>query len=170
MLPSKLLSKLRAQVEGMLLRAAIELVNDKLDTQTVQITLTSDDDVLDDVEHWQPYGLSFHPPAGAEALSLALNGERANAVVICAQEPEERPTDVAPREGGLYTKGQWRVFVRADGIVCIGAKDSDQHAVLGDVLVELLSQLTVPTSMGPSGTPLNALRFRELLSKHLVAR
>ena len=170
MRPDKLLHSLKAKVESMLVRAAVELINDKLDTQQLQITIRDDADVLDDVEHWQPYGLSFHPPAGAEVLGLSLGGARQNMVALCVQEPEERPQNVQPREGGLYTKGAWRVFVDAQGTVCIGAKDSDQHAVLGDVLVELLTQLTVPTSMGPSGTPLNATRFREILSRHLVAR
>lgn len=165
----QMVRQLRLRVDAMVTRAVVELVKDSLKTQRLQLTVLADE-VVDDVEHMQPYGLSFVPPAGAEAIALAMSGSRSHTVAICVQHPDERPKSKQPREGGLYTKGQWRLFIDADGKVCVGADASDQHLVLGDLLVEILGQLTVPTAMGPSGTPINAVRFNELLSKHLVAR
>lgn len=164
-----LLREMRARVDGMVTRAVIELVNDKLKTQRLQLTLLADQHV-DDVEHMQPYGVSFVPPAGSEALALAVAGARSHTVAICAQHPGERPTGGKPRTGGLYTKGQWRLFVDEQGVLCVGAMDSDEHMVLGDYLVDLYSKHTHQTAMGPSAPPDNAAAASKMLSRHKVAK
>lgn len=155
------------RLDASVTRAVVELVNDRLKTQRVQLSIL-EGEVEDDVEHLQPYGLSFSPPPGAEALALAVGGARAHTVALCVSKPGSRPTDAGAEEGGLYTKGKWRYYVDADGVTCTGAKDSTEHHVAGDALVALLEQLTVPTSMGPSGTPINAPQFKTALSKHKV--
>lgn len=163
----KLARSMQSRIDASITRAVVELVNDRLKTQRLQLTIL-EGEVADQVEHLQPYGVSFVPPAGAEALALAVGGQRDHTVAICVEHPAERPTGAEPREGGLYTKGEWRYFIDAEGVTCTGAKDSAEHHVLGDKLVELIGQLTVPTSMGPSGTPVNAAAFKQALSRHKV--
>jgi phage gp45-like len=163
-----MLRRTRTRVDVMITRGVVELVNDKLKTQRVQLTILGDDPIPN-IEHMQPYGLSFTPPAGAEAIALAVSGSRSHTVAICVQHPEERPKNNPPRTGGLYTEGEWRLFVDAEGVVCVGAKDSAQHIPLGDLLVQHIKALTVPTAMGPSGTPINAAAFDQVLSPHKVA-
>ncbi len=163
------LRKLRFRLDAVVSRAVIELVNDAMKTQRVQLSIL-EGEVEDDVEHMQPYGLSFTPPAGAEAIALAPAGSRANTVAICAQLPGDRPQGAPPRAGGLYTKGAWRLYIDPAGVVCLGAETSSEHLVLGDTLVKLIGQLTVPTAMGPSGTPLNAAAFAQALSRHTVSK
>lgn len=163
------LRKLRFRVDAIVARAVIEYVDDALKTQRLQLTIL-EGEVEDDVEHLQPYGVSFTPPAGAECLALAPAGSRSNTVAICANMPGDRPRSAPPYAGGLYTKGAWRYYVDAEGVTCTGAETSDQHHLLGDLLVQLLEQLTVPTAMGPSGTPINAAAFKQALSKHKVGR
>jgi phage gp45-like len=163
-----MLRRTRARVDVMVTRAVVELVNDKLKTQRVQLSIL-EGEVVSNIEHFQPYGLSFTPPAGAEAIALAVQGSRSHTVAICVQHPDERPKDVPPRAGGLYTAGEWRLFVDAAGVLCVGAKDSPQHIPLGDLLVAQIKALTVPTAMGPSGTPINAAAFDQVLSQHKVA-
>lgn len=160
--------RLRMTAQGMIARGVVELVNDSLKTQRLQITVLGDDP-LDEVEHLQPYGLSFVPPAGAEALALSVGGSSAHTVALCVQHPGERPKGAHPREGGLYNKGEWRVFVDADGVVCVGSKTSAEHIPLGDMLAQLLAAHTHPTAMGPSGPPVNASSYAQALSKHKVA-
>lgn len=162
------LRQVRLRVDAMVARAVVEMVNDTLKTQRLQITVM-DDDPDDDVEYFQPYGVSFVPPAGAEVIALAPSGSRDGTVAICAQLPGDRPTGGKARTGGLYTAGSWRVFIDDAGVVCVGADDSDQRIPLGDLLVDLIGQITVPTAMGPSGTPINAAAFAQALSRHKVA-
>ena len=159
---------LRGRLDGMITRAVIKRVNAALKTVRLQITILADE-VEDGVELLQPYGLAFTPPVGSEALALAVQGARTHTVAIMAQHPGERPTGAPERAGGLYNKGDWRVYIDPDGVVCVGAKESGQHIPLGDLLVSAIKALTVPTAMGPSGTPINAPQFEQVLSKHKVA-
>lgn len=162
------LRKLRFRVDAMVTRAVIEMVNDRMKTQRVQLTIL-EGEVVDDCEHMQPYGLSFTPPAGAECIALAPAGYRSHTIAICAQEPDERPLNAPPRAGGLYTKSKWRLYIDAEGVVSVGSDEARERMLLGDQLVKLLEQLTVPTPMGPSGTPINAASFRSALSRHKIA-
>jgi len=117
-----LLSQLRSRVDVMVARAVVTLVNDALKTQRVQLRILKNEGTDDKVEHFQPYGLSFVPPVGSEAVALAVGGSRGHTIAVCVQHPDHRPKGAHEHEGGLYSKGQWRVFVDADGIVHIGAK------------------------------------------------
>jgi hypothetical protein len=165
----RLCRQLQARLDASIARAVVNLVNDRLKTQRVQLTILEGENE-DHVEHLQPYGLSFVPPAGSEALALAVGGTRAHTVAVCVEHPDERPVGGDPRTGGLYTKGLYRFYIDADGVTCTGAMDSSQHHVAGDELVSALAQLTVPTSMGPSGTPLNAAAIKAALSRHKVEK
>jgi phage baseplate assembly protein V len=115
------LRQLRFRLNSMVMRGVLELVNDRLKTQRLQLTILADE-VVDDVEHMQPYGLSFVPPAGAECIALAPGGSRAHTVAICVQHPEERPRGGDPRTGGLYTKAEWRLFIDAEGHLHLAAQ------------------------------------------------
>lgn len=166
---AQVLRQLKTRVDGMVVRGVVEYVNDALKTQRVQVTLLADEP-LDDVEHLQPYGLSFVPPAGAQCLALAVGGARAHVVALAADVPGERPTGAGPREGGLYTKGKWRVFVDDEGNVCVGDKESDQRIPLGDALLEAFNKHVHMTPNGLSDPPNALTKLTDaVLSKHKVA-
>lgn len=166
---TQLARELRTRVDGMIVRGVVELVNDKLKSQRLQLTLLADQ-VVDDVEHLQPYGISFVAPAGSQALALAVGGARAHTVAICVDHPGERPRDAKPREGGLYTRGEWRLFVNDKGELCVGAKESDEHMLLGNYFAKLFEEHTHMTAMGPSDPPSNRLYVRQALSRHTIGK
>jgi phage baseplate assembly protein V len=114
-----LLRRLESRLNGMIARAVVATVNDALKTQRIQLTIRGDNEVAN-AEHFQPYGLSFVPPSGSEAVALAVAGARSHTVAICAQHPDKRPKGSDEKTGGLYTEGEWRLFIDADGIVHIG--------------------------------------------------
>jgi phage gp45-like len=122
----------------MISRALINRVNDGLKTQRLQLTLLADE-TEDDVEHMQPYGMSFVPPEGAEAVALAVGGARSHTIAICANVPGERPTGGAPRTGGLYTNNEWRLFIDQNGIVHIGAQSGAQFVALAQKVFDELN-------------------------------
>lgn len=133
------LRKLRHRVDATVARVVIERVNDALKTQRVTISILAGE-TAPDVEHFQPYGLSFTPPVGSEAIGLAVAGARSHTLAICAQHPGERPTDSPARTGGLYTQGAWRLFVDANGVVHLGAETGAEFVALAaKVLAELQS-------------------------------
>jgi phage gp45-like len=116
-----MLRNLETRVTTMIARGVIERVNDALKTQRLQLSVLADEPE-ENVEHMQPYGLSFVPPAGAEVLALAPGGSTSAMVAICAQLPGDRPTGGEAGTGGLYTRGAWRLFIDLDGTVHLGAE------------------------------------------------
>ena len=127
------LRRLTNRVNGMVARAVIGRVNDTLKTQRLQLTIL-DGEVEDNVEHLQPYGVSFVPPAGAEVLALAVGGARSHTVGICASSPGTRPTSGAAGSGGLYTAGAWRVHIDPAGIVHVGAETGSDFVALAGLV------------------------------------
>lgn len=76
----------------------------------------------DQVEYWQPSGLSFVPPVGSEVLFASVGGDRGHAVAVAVQKRDQRPKNCKPGEGGLHFLGEYKVFLDEDGNVCLGAK------------------------------------------------
>lgn len=79
------------------------------------------DRVTPPVENFQPQGLHFRVPVGAEHLLLSPCGETSAAVMIGAHKRNAMPKDtLAEGEGGLHYLGTFCVFVAKDGTVNLG--------------------------------------------------
>ena len=151
--------RLRSRVDVMIARAVIARVNDAMRTQRLQLSILTDE-VDDDVEHLQPYGVSFHPPAGSEAVVLAVGGARSHSVAICAQSPDARPQDVPEGCGGLYTGGEWRLFIDETGIVHLGTNPGVSPVVLATPLAAAIGTFdaalsTFAAAVGTFGAAVN---------------
>lgn len=125
------LRRLTMRVNALISRSVINLVNDSLETQRLQLTILADE-VVPDVEHLEPYGMSFVPPVGSDALALGVKGMRSHTVAICAHAHGERPTGNPPRTGGLYQSGAFLVFLDENGVVHIGAQQGAEPVALAD--------------------------------------
>jgi phage baseplate assembly protein V len=108
-----------SRVNGMVTRGVIRRVADDARQQLVQLSLLADE-VADDVEHLQPFGVSFVPPNGAEVAAIAVGGNQDYLLALGATSREHRPTGAAEGEGGLYTLTGWKVFLDDEGTVYIG--------------------------------------------------
>src|SRR5687768_8128760 len=101
-----------ARVNGMVKRGVIRRVTDSTKVQSLQLSAL-DDETPDDVEHLQPFGVSFVPPAGAEVVALAVGGNSDHLFALGASSRAHRPTrrggvhespvSIGEGEGGLYT-------------------------------------------------------------------
>lgn len=100
-----------------------------------------DGETDDQVELWQPYGMSFRPPVESEVLFAAVSGDRGYSVAVCAQKRDQRPKNVEEGEGGLYCLGEWKVFLAADGTVRLGAKDPSDFAALASLVEAELDKI-----------------------------
>jgi phage gp45-like len=163
----KLTRPLEHRINALVKRAIIERINDSGGIQLVQVSMLGDD-VSDKAEHMQPYGLTFHPPAGSEAVAASPQGDPSHVLVLGAQSRDHRPTDVAEGEGGLHYLGTWKVFLAEDGTVRLGAKDPSQFVALANKVDQRIKALedwaqdfvtnvylahTHPSPAGPTGTP-----------------
>lgn len=107
------------RVNGMVKRGVIRRVTDSARQQLLQLSLL-EDEVADEVEHLQPFGLSFVPPAGSEVAALAVGGNQDYLLALGATSRAHRPTGAEEGEGGLYTLDGWKVFLDDEGNVFIG--------------------------------------------------
>lgn len=101
-LSNRILGPIRRRLAHLVARGLVTLVNDAAKMQTLQLGLLADE-ALDGAEHWQPYGFTYKPHAGAEALVLAVGGHRAHSVVIACADRRYRLTALEDGEVALYT-------------------------------------------------------------------
>lgn len=71
-------------------------------TQRLQLGVMHNE-VRDQVEHLENYGYASYPLAGAEALVLAVGGNRDHSVATVVHDPRYRPPDLEPGEVRVYT-------------------------------------------------------------------
>ena len=96
-----IINGLKRRLFGMIDRGILTLVNDSLARQQVQIQ-TLNGEVSSDVERWQNYGHTSVPPKSSEALVLALNANRSNLAVICAEDKKLRLKGLIEGDSALY--------------------------------------------------------------------
>lgn len=116
----RLLSPLSRRVALMVSRAVVNVVSDGLRLQGLQVSLLADE-VRDDVERFQQYGLTSHPHAGAEAIAVCVAGSRDHAVVIAVDDRRYRLKGLQAGEVALYDDMGHAVHLTRDGIVIKGA-------------------------------------------------
>ncbi|MFN3748207.1 MAG: phage baseplate assembly protein V [Sphingorhabdus sp.] len=100
---------------GMVARAIVNTVDDSRKIQTVQIELF-EGEIQDGVERFQNYGLTSRPHAGAEAIGVAVTGNRGHMVVIAVDNREFRLLNLQEGEVALYDDLGQVVHLKRDGI------------------------------------------------------
>lgn len=95
------LGGIQGRVRLMIGRAIVRLVDDAARAQALQVELLSDE-VQDDVERFQNYGLTAHPHPGAEAVTVCAGGLRSHAIVIAVEDRRYRLTGLQQGEVALY--------------------------------------------------------------------
>lgn len=103
------------RLQMMLARGKVAAVSPGERQQTLQIKLLPGE-VVDGVEHIEPYGFTSHPHAGAEVLTAFIGGDRTHGVVLVAGDRRHRPQGIAAGEVRLYDDQQQTVHIKRDGI------------------------------------------------------
>ncbi|HEY9200774.1 MAG TPA: phage baseplate assembly protein V [Gammaproteobacteria bacterium] len=112
----KILKPYHRRITNLLARGVVRLVDASTFMQSIQLSVLSGE-LLDNVEHFEPYGFTAHPHAGAEALVASLGGNRSHAVVISIADRQFRLRELAPGEVALYTdEGDSIVLRRGNNI------------------------------------------------------
>lgn len=89
-------------LKNLLARGVVSLVNAAGKMQGMQVKLLAGE-VKDGMEHFEPYGFTSNPQAGAEVLAAFFGGDRSHGVIICAGDRRFRLQNTAPGEVALYT-------------------------------------------------------------------
>lgn len=98
----KLLTPIRRRIMLLLSRGIGRLANSAVPHQRLQIELIPGE-VLDDIEHLEPYGFTSHPLPGHEVIAASIGGERSRVVVVIAADRRNRKKGLAPGESAMYT-------------------------------------------------------------------
>lgn len=104
------------RVRGMVSRALISLVNDAAKLQALQVTLLAGQ-TPDDVEHFQHYGFTSVPHAGAEGIALAIGGSTGHTVVINVDDRRYRVKSLQGGEVAVYDDLGQSIRLTRNGVV-----------------------------------------------------
>ena len=113
------LAPLRRRISHMLVRALVTSVNDDVKRQTLQVKIRADESA-DDIEHFQNYGTSSHPPLRSEAVLAALGGNLGQLVAIAVENKDFRPQGEMGDVFLYHMEGQ-RIRLTKDGVINITA-------------------------------------------------
>lgn len=123
---NRMLSPIKRRLQYIATRAVVHLVDPDLLMQELQVEGLADE-VLDGIEHAEPYGYTSNPHPGAEAILLSLGGRRGHTVCVIAADRRYRLKGLASGEVALYDDIGHQVHLTRDGIVIRGA---DQQVLI----------------------------------------
>lgn len=112
---NRLMSRMRSSVA----RAVVALVDDGRLLQSLQVRLRADV-VRDRAEHFQHYGLTSVPHAGAEGVALSVGASSDHTVVVCVDDRRFRLKGLETGEVALYDDLGHTVHLTREGIVIDG--------------------------------------------------
>lgn len=108
------------RVRRMLMRVVLKLVDDGPKMQSLQLEGYSGL-TRDKVEHFQPYGFSSVPFAGAEGIGLSIGGSTDHIAVLVVDDRRYRFKGKKDGEVAIYDDQGQSVHLTRDGIVVKGA-------------------------------------------------
>ncbi len=109
-----LVRPLRMQVENMVARAVLRLVDDSKALQVVQVDVP---ETRPDAEHYQPYGFFSVPLPGAEGVAVFPSGDRGHPLVVVMSDRRYRPTGHEPGTAGIHNQDGCQVVVLPDNTI-----------------------------------------------------
>jgi len=107
-----MLQPLSMRQRNMIARAQLLLVDDGQTLQSLQVAVP---ETVPDAEHYQPYGFSSIPLAGAEGVALFPSGDRGHPLVIVMSDRRYRPTGGLPGEVTVYNNTGASMTITKDG-------------------------------------------------------
>jgi len=105
-------------LKNMLARGTVVIVDAAKKLQGLQVRLTAGE-IKDGAEHFEPYGFTSNPLAGAEVLTAFIGGDRSHAVVLVATDRRYRIQSMAPGEVAIYTDEGDRIHFKRGRIIDI---------------------------------------------------
>lgn len=134
----RLVRPLQVRIANSIARAVVQRVDDGHKLQELQIGVL-EGEPIDDAERFQEYGFSSVPLAGAEAVTVFPNGDRAHPLVVAVDDRRHRPIDKPAGHVCIYHHSGAEVWFTEDGDVVakpaagrevrLGSEDADDPVV-----------------------------------------
>lgn len=163
----RMLQPLQRKLRLLVTRGVVQLVDPSTLLQQLQVSAVGQE-LLDSIEHWEPYGYTSRPHSGAEALLAAIGGDRDHTVAVNVADRRFRLRSLAAGEVALYTDegdvihfkrgnhiyvdAMTKVTVKAPNVDVIASVqillDTPQTVCTGDLSVDGDVAITGDTSVG----------------------
>lgn len=111
---SEMIKPLRNRVYSMIKRAVLESVKDDGGMQLVKLNLLAGE-TRSDIERFQNFGFTSHPPDSAECIALSVGGNNDHLVVIVANDRASRILDLAKGESAFYNVNGDKLVLKLGG-------------------------------------------------------
>uniref|UniRef100_UPI0035C70238 phage baseplate assembly protein V n=1 Tax=Serratia quinivorans TaxID=137545 RepID=UPI0035C70238 len=126
-------------------RAVVRIVTDSLGRQNLQVQSLADE-TNDDVERFQNYGVTSVPPAGSEAIVIAVGGRRSGLVAIAVEDKKSRPKGLDPGDVCVYHSEGHNIILKKGGLIELRGKTVNLVAEESCDIVSKLINVTGPTN------------------------
>lgn len=115
----KLMGPARRRLQNLLARGTVLLSNAASKLQALQVRVLAGE-ILENLEHFEPYGFTSRPRPGAEVLTLSVDGDRSHTVVIVAADRRYRMQALEEGEVALHDDQDQSMHLTRSGIVIKG--------------------------------------------------
>lgn len=110
------------QIRDLLIRGILTASEDRYPIRFVQASIF-DDELQDDIEHFEPYGFTSRAHEGAEVIVAHLDGDRSHPLALVITDRKYRIKDLKKGETCIFDSKGRRIYLR-DGEIEIEAKDA----------------------------------------------
>jgi phage baseplate assembly protein V len=140
----RLLAPVFRRLDMMISRGVLRATADENGVQTMQLGLL-EDEVADEVERIQSYGLSAVPPNGGDALVAFISGNRDHGMVLAVNDRTSRPREQKPGEVTLYNDKKASIKLDEDGnmVITVGEDDGKMTIKVNDEITIEAKKLTI---------------------------
>lgn len=115
----QLLRPLATQIANLVARGVVRLADDSAKLQLLQVGV-GPEETRDRVEHFQAYGFTSVPLAGAEVVVLFPGGRRDHGLVVASGDRRHRLAGLQPGEVALYTDEGDAIVLRRGSLIEVG--------------------------------------------------
>lgn len=122
---AKLFQPYAQRIGNMIARGKVLVINSTSKMQSLQIGLLAGER-KDRVEHFEPFGFTSKPLAGAEHVTLFLDGDRSHGITVVVADRRYRLTTLVDGEAALHDAFGNKVHLKADGTLEVMASASVQ--------------------------------------------
>jgi phage baseplate assembly protein V len=109
------------RVANMIQRGVVTSVDDGLMMQALDLRM-KDGYRPTKVEHWHPYGMSYHPQVDAEVLTMALGGNPDHLIAMPGADRRYRMKNLAPGEFAIHDDQGQKFHFKRGGVELESAK------------------------------------------------
>jgi phage baseplate assembly protein V len=131
----RVLAPIKRRLSLVVVRALVDIVDDSTDLQVLQV-VPGDGEIIEDLEHLQPYGLTSRPPKGAPVIVLSPNGNNEIAVALVGWKAS-RPTGLKEGEVALAHENGNMILLKDGGDIVVTASGD---ILLGGVTKKLATE------------------------------